>query len=351
MPGIAGTTVLSKYKLQMDLKAPDARVYGFLAWGRYSAMVPNNMYQTLNPSTAGIGTGPFMLNGSYVPNDHVNYVKNPKFWKPGLPYLDAVNYKIIPDEQSRIAALRAGTIDGGVVSPDSAQAINGTPNLTVLHNLTAAFRELQFTVKAGENKPWADKRVRQAINFAINRQNLIDKVYAGFGKYSGHVAAGYGPWGSPTTSCSSKYEKYDLPNAEEADGAGRVEGLRRDDDDVLDAARLRGDGGADQVRPRPDRDQRQHRPAGPGHVRRQEQRRRLRLGSHRSRHARRRRRLRRRVQPGRADRADRVPEVVHRLERRAAEQPEADLAPRRQRPDHARHGRSGCRCTRSSTSC
>ena len=51
-----------------------------------------------------------MLDGSYVPNDHVNYKKNPKFWKPGLPYLDGVNYKIIPDEQSRIAALR-GRLD------------------------------------------------------------------------------------------------------------------------------------------------------------------------------------------------------------------------------------------------
>ena len=127
VPAIAGTTALSKYQLQMDLKAPDARVYGFLAWGRYSAMVPNNMYQTLNPSTQGIGTGPFMLNGSYVPNDHVNYVKNPKFWKPGLPYLDAINYKIITDEQSRIAALKAGTVDGAMVSPDNAVAINGYP--------------------------------------------------------------------------------------------------------------------------------------------------------------------------------------------------------------------------------
>ena len=68
----------------------------------------------------------------------------------------------------------------------------------MLHNLTAAFRELQFTIKAGENKPWADKRVRQAINHAINRQNLIDKVYAGYGQYSGQVAAGYGPWPIPT---------------------------------------------------------------------------------------------------------------------------------------------------------
>jgi len=213
VPAIKDVVRLSKYQVQMDLTAPDARVYGFLAWGRYSAIVPNNMYQTLNASTQGIGTGPFMLSGSYVPNDHVNYVKNSKFWKPGLPYLDGINYKIIPDEQSRIAALKAGAIDGAVVSSDNAVSINGYPGLTVLHNLTAAFRELQFTVKAGDNKPWANKLVRQAINHAINRQNLIDKVYAGFGQYSGVVAAGYGPWVLPTDQLQSNYEKYDLPTA------------------------------------------------------------------------------------------------------------------------------------------
>ena len=213
VPGIADVVKLSKYQVQMDLKAPDARVYGFLAWGRYSAMVPNNMYQTLNPSTQGIGTGPFMLNGQYVPNDHVNYVKNPHFWKSGLPYLDAVNYQIIPDEQTRIAALKAGTIDGGVVSSTSAVSINGYPGLTVLHNLTAAFRELQMTILAGQNKPWYDVRVRQAVNLAINRANLISKVYAGFGEDSGHVAAGYGPWVIPQDQLQNQYEKYDLPTA------------------------------------------------------------------------------------------------------------------------------------------
>jgi peptide/nickel transport system substrate-binding protein len=213
LPAIKAVTKLSKYQVQMDLLAPDARVYGVMAWGRYTSIVPNNMYQTLNPATQGIGTGPYMLSGSYVPNDHVNYVKNPKFWKPGLPYMDGINYKIIPDEQTRIAALKAGAIDGGVVSSDNALSINGYPGLTVLHNLTAAFRELQFTVKAGDNKPWADKYVRQAINKAINRQNLIDKVYSGYGKYSAQVAAGYGPWQLPQDQLQSNYEKYDLPAA------------------------------------------------------------------------------------------------------------------------------------------
>ena len=49
----------------------------------------------------------------------------------------------------------------------------------MLSGLTAAFRELQFTIKAGENKPWADKRVRQAVNLAINRHEIIQKVYNG----------------------------------------------------------------------------------------------------------------------------------------------------------------------------
>ena len=66
-PAIDSTTAISKYKLQMDLKAPDARVYGYLAWGRYSSIVPNGMYQMVDPATNGIGTGPFKLDGQVRP--------------------------------------------------------------------------------------------------------------------------------------------------------------------------------------------------------------------------------------------------------------------------------------------
>lgn len=213
VPAIAGTEARGKYVLRMKLKSPDARIYGYLAWQRYSAIVPRDMYKQVNPATQGIGTGPYKLDGSYVPNDHVNFVRNTAYWKPGQPYLDAINYRIIIDEQARIAALRAGAIDGATVSVDSANSLKGVSGLKVLKNLTAAFRELQFTIKEGENKPWADKRVRQAINYAINRQDLINKVYNREGQYSGHVAAGYGPWVIPQAELKSKWEKYDLPKA------------------------------------------------------------------------------------------------------------------------------------------
>jgi peptide/nickel transport system substrate-binding protein len=215
VPAIAGTEARGRYLLRMHLKSPDARIFGYLAWNRYSAIVPNGMYQDVNAATQGIGTGPFKLNGSYVPNDHVNYVRNQAYWNKALPYLNALNYKIIPDEQARIAALRAGAIMGATVSPDSAASLKNVNGLKVLAGLTAAFRELQFTIKNGEKKPWHDVRVRQAINFAINRQELIDKVYNGDGAFSGHVPPGYGPYPFSQADLKNKYEKYDLPRAKQ----------------------------------------------------------------------------------------------------------------------------------------
>jgi peptide/nickel transport system substrate-binding protein len=215
VPAIAGTEARGRYLLRMHLKSPDARIFGYLAWNRYSAIVPNGMYHDVNAATQGIGTGPFRLNGSYVPNDHVNYVRNQAYWNKALPYLNAINYKIIPDEQARIAALRAGAIQGATVSPDSAQSLLGVNGLKVLNGLTAAFRELQFTIKNGDKKPWHDVRVRQAINHAINRQELIDKVYNGNGAFSGHVPPGYGPYPLSQADLKNKYEKYDLAKAKQ----------------------------------------------------------------------------------------------------------------------------------------
>jgi peptide/nickel transport system substrate-binding protein len=211
-PAIAGTDVLGKYRLRMRLSAPDARVFGYLAWQRWSCIVPEGTYDDINVIREGIGTGPFRLT-TYVPADRVEYVRNPRYWKPGLPYLNAVNYKVLTDEQARIAALRAGAIDGATLSPDGARQFRGNANFKVLSNFTAAFKDIIMTIKPGDKKPWYDKRVRQAVSYAINRQEIIDRVYSGFGEYSGHIPPGYGPWPLPTSELRKNYLKYDLAKA------------------------------------------------------------------------------------------------------------------------------------------
>lgn len=212
VPSIESAEARGKYVVRFKLKKPDARVFGFLAWARYSSIVPEGMYDQLNAAREGIGTGPFRLI-SYVPGQGVEYGAFAGYRKKGLPYLGALSLKTLPDEQSRIAALRAGAIDGATLSPDSARTFLNNKNFVVLRGLTAAFRELQFTQKVGEDKPWHDTRVRQAVNFAINRQEIIDKVYSGFGEYSGHVPPGYGPWPLPTAELRTRWLKYDLAKA------------------------------------------------------------------------------------------------------------------------------------------
>jgi ABC-type transport system substrate-binding protein len=212
VPSIESAEVRSKYVVRMKLKKPDARLFGFLAWTRYSAIVPEGMYQQVNAGREGIGTGPFRLT-SFTPGQGTEYQAYTNYRKKGLPYLSQLSLPTMPDEQARIAALRAGAIDGATLSPDGARTFQGNSSFTVLRGLTAAFRELQMTQKAGEDKPWHDVRVRQAVNFAINRQQIIDRVYNGFGEYSGHVPPGYGPWPLTRAELRNNYLKFNLAKA------------------------------------------------------------------------------------------------------------------------------------------
>ena len=212
VPAIAGADAVSKYVVRLRLKQPDARVIGFFAWGRYAPIVPEGLYDQINVSRAAIGTGPYRMIG-FNPNDRVEYEANRSFWKTGLPYMDAITLKTLPDEQARVANLRAGAIDGATLSVDVARSLAGDSNLTVLKGPNAAFRELQMTLKPGETKPWDDQRVRLAVNHAINRADIIRRVYSGEGEYSGHVPPGYGPWPLPDAELKEKWLKFDLPAA------------------------------------------------------------------------------------------------------------------------------------------
>src|SRR5262245_20485132 len=127
------------------MKNPDPPVIGYLAWSRYSPIIPVDMYKNINQLTQGIGTGPFQL-VEYVPNDRVVYKTNPAFWTEGVPYLDNLTLKILPDEQGAVAALRAGQIHGMTVSPDTARALANDPNIVVLKGLYSAPNQLQLTI-------------------------------------------------------------------------------------------------------------------------------------------------------------------------------------------------------------
>ncbi len=206
-----GIEVVDKYTAKLTLPNPDPTVPGILAWSRYTPIIAKGAFEKLNVNSQAIGTGPYKL-VEFVPNDRVVLTRNPDFWRPGLPYLDDITLKVLNDEQSRLAALRSGAVDGGTFTNDVAQTAKNDKSLTLLTGLVSSPKVIQFTIKP-EKKPWNDVKVRQAINMAIDSQVIVDNVFGGNAEFSGPVPPGYGDWFIPASELASKYYKQDVAGA------------------------------------------------------------------------------------------------------------------------------------------
>jgi len=149
-----------------------------------------------------VGSGPWILT-DYVSGSGASFEKNPNYWEydplnPGnrVPYADNVEYLIITDLSTRLTALRTGAIDymTGVTYDDAAQ-------------LKANYSDLQYKwrvtppwVAAGrmDTAPFNDIRVRQAMNLAVNQQEILDDYFNGEAALVGY------PY-HPTTSHAKYY--------------------------------------------------------------------------------------------------------------------------------------------------
>jgi ABC-type transport system substrate-binding protein len=114
--------------------------------------------------------------------------------------------------QSVVTGVTSGAIDGGFVDADSARILGSNKNITLQKKTTTAFRELEFTLH-GKNEPWADVRVRQAINLAIDRSKIIKNVYAGEAQLSSKIPPSYGDWGISVAELAANYERFDVDKA------------------------------------------------------------------------------------------------------------------------------------------
>lgn len=206
-PKIDTIEALDPYTVQINLTQPDPSLIGFTTWTRYSNIMPVDMIEEINSLSGAIGTGAYKLT-DFVSDSYATLVRNEDYWMPGVGFIDEIDLAFLPDEQSRLAALRSGNIDGSTFSADTVASVEGEEGLTILSGLQANHREIQVTTK-GDPKPWHDKRVRQAVTHAINRQDLIDKVYGGQAEVAGVIPTGYGEWPIPVEDLRSTYLNYD----------------------------------------------------------------------------------------------------------------------------------------------
>jgi len=155
-----------------------------------------------------IGTGPFMFK-EWVPGDHLTVVRNPHYWRKGLPYLDEIIFKPIPDAGTRLQALEDGTIDvTDMVTSQQVAAIRADGSL---HRLEYNRGEELFGVLNTQQPPFDNIHARLALAYATNRDQLVKQL--GDGIYA--PANGMFAPGQLGYTTDSGYPSYDLAKAKQ----------------------------------------------------------------------------------------------------------------------------------------
>jgi ABC-type transport system substrate-binding protein len=138
-----------------------------------------------------IGTGPFILK-EYKKDQMAVLVRNDNYWnKEKMPKIEKVIWKVIPDENARIMALKSGEVDAiGVtehylsIPAQRIPELQKTPGIKVMIADKGTIETYSFNYKKG---PLADVRVRKAIAYAIDREGLCRDLFFNIPKPTGHL--------------------------------------------------------------------------------------------------------------------------------------------------------------------
>lgn len=213
---IASIDTPDEYTVVFNLSAPDVPLLAALATTN-AAIADSADIESGDIATGANGTGPFMLE-SWTPEETTMLAANPDWWGEG-PFVDGIDIRIIPDETSILAALRAGTIDFAILNdPLVATLLIDDSTVTLNRIPSIAYHVLQLRAAV---EPLDKLEVRQAISCAIDRQEVLDVASLGEGQVTGPLTMA--AFALPTDELFC-YEK-DLDRARELMAQAGVEGF------------------------------------------------------------------------------------------------------------------------------
>lgn len=210
----------------LKLKHPDPTLAAALATFN-SAILPQKLFEAAPGGAAEdkakafaekpIGTGPFMMT-EWKRGVSMTLKRNPYYWKQGedgkaLPYLDELVFEIIPDDSTRLLKLKAGEVDGTEFIPYArVKELQADSNMRMELWPSTRVRYLTFfcgpTFKDGKANPLANVKVRQALNYAVNKDAIIAITTLGLGKPMGSFMSATTP-----LYVGADLYKYDLAKA------------------------------------------------------------------------------------------------------------------------------------------
>ncbi len=124
-----------------------------------------------------VGTGPFQFT-EYVQGDHLRLVKNKNYWRSGRPYLDEVLVQIFRDPQSEVVQLESGSLDTAdqLNITDVVRLRSDARYQVLVNDRTGGF---WCVMPNATRPPTSDKRVRQALSYALDRERIADQIWKG----------------------------------------------------------------------------------------------------------------------------------------------------------------------------
>lgn len=172
---IESVETLAPLKVRVNLNKPNGQLLFNLAWGDAVIVAPESIADI---RTNPVGTGPFRFD-RWMKGDRIMLSRNNDYW--GKPVqLKEATFRFIADPTAAFAAVMAGDVDAfpGYPAPETLIQFARDSRFRVINGSTEGETILAINNLAG---PLADKKVRQAIAHAIDRQAIIDGAMFGYG--------------------------------------------------------------------------------------------------------------------------------------------------------------------------
>ena len=193
--GLSSIDVLDENTLTLQFAEPAGNALFVLA--RASFIVPPAYYQEVGGdgfALSPVGTGPYRF-VEWVKDDHVTFEAFADYWG-GPPHLQEIEWRIIPEQSSLVAALVNGEIDLATsITPASRERIANDPDLDLISS--PGLRQFVTFFDMRIDHPVADATVRRALNYAVDKQALIalfeGEAEALFGQYLTPAVLGFNP--------------------------------------------------------------------------------------------------------------------------------------------------------------
>jgi peptide/nickel transport system substrate-binding protein len=180
------TTIDTPDKYTVILKSDDSRPALFDLFENLNILDKETIDIEAGPKqTTAVGTGPFVFK-EWAQGDHLSFERNANYWQNGKPYLDGLQANV-RDIQAATLQLEAGALDliRNPLVDDTARLEKDPKYTKILHPNPGTFFEYGLDCS---KPPLDNKLVRQALNYALNRQRLV-------ALYQGNVTVGALPWG------------------------------------------------------------------------------------------------------------------------------------------------------------